>query len=91
LEARISSHPEFFGGGGWNETAVFDADGSEYRPDRVVVDGNRATVVDYKFGGQEERYAAQVRRYMRLCRNLGYSDVRGFIWYVPDDTLVPVE
>ena len=91
LEARISSHPEFFGGGGWNETAIFDSDGSEYRPDRVVVDGNRATVVDYKFGGQEERYAAQVRRYMRLCWNLGYSDVRGFIWYVPDDTLVPVD
>lgn len=91
LESRIAAHPEFFGGGGWNETAVFDADGSEYRPDRVVIDGNKATVVDYKFGGQDDKYAAQVRRYMRLCRELGYSDVKGFIWYVPDDTLVPVD
>lgn len=91
LQARIASHPEFFGGGGWNESAIFDSDGSEYRPDRVVVNGGSAIVVDYKFGAHENRYAAQVRRYMRLCRSLGYSDVRGFIWYVPDDTLVPVD
>ena len=91
LSERIASHPEFFNGGGWNETSIFDSDGSEYRPDRVVVSGGSAIVVDYKFGAHENRYAAQVRRYMRLCRSLGYSDVRGFIWYVPDDTLVPVD
>ena len=91
LGDRIASHPEFFRGGGMNEAAIFDADGREYRPDRVVVDGDRATVVDYKFGAQDDSYTFQVRRYMRLCRSLGFREVRGFIWYVPDDTLVPVD
>ncbi|MBP5382387.1 MAG: hypothetical protein J6Y45_03450, partial [Bacteroidales bacterium] len=91
LAERIAAHPEFFEGGGLNEAAIFDSDGREYRPDRVVIKDERATVVDYKFGSEEEKYAYQVRRYMRLCRNLGYRDVKGFIWYVPDDRLVPVE
>ena len=91
LSERIASHPGFFDGSGLNEAAVFDSDGREYRPDRVVTDGRSATVIDYKFGSHEDRYAFQVRRYMRLCRSLGYSEVRGFIWYVPDDELVPVE
>ena len=91
LSRRIAAHPEFFGGGGNNEAAVFDSDGSEYRPDRVVVDGDCATVIDYKFGVREERYASQVRRYMRLYRSLGYAQVKGFIWYVPEDELVSVQ
>ena len=87
LKARIAAHPEFFGGGGWNEAAIFDSDGSEYRPDRVVIRGDSALVVDYKFGGHEKRYAAQVRRYMRLCRELGFKDVKGCVWYVPEDEI----
>ena len=87
LSARIAAHPEFFGGGGWNEAAIFDADGSEYRPDRVVVRGDSALVVDYKFGGHEKRYANQVRRYMRLCSSLGFKEVKGCVWYVPEDEI----
>ena len=87
LRARIAAHPEFFEGGGWNEAAIFDADGSEYRPDRVVVRGDSALVVDYKFGGREKRYEAQVRRYMRLCSELGFKDVKGCVWYVPEDEI----
>ena len=87
LGARIAAHPEFFGGGGWNEAAIFDADGSEYRPDRVVVRGDSALVVDYKFGGHEKRYANQVRRYMRLCSALGFREVKGCVWYVPEDEI----
>ena len=87
LGTRIAAHPEFFGGGGWNEAAIFDADGSEYRPDRVVVRGDSALVVDYKFGGHEKRYANQVRRYMRLCSALGFKEVKGCVWYVPEDEI----
>ena len=87
LRARIAAHPEFFEGGGWNEAAVFDSDGSEYRPDRVVVRGDSALVVDYKFGGHEKRYEAQVRRYMRLCSELGFKEVKGCVWYVPEDEI----
>lgn len=90
LSARILAHPEFFGTQGFNEAGIFDSDGKEYRPDRVVVSGGSALVVDYKFGSPEDRYANQLRRYMKLYRELGYNKVEGRIWYVVPDRVVEV-
>lgn len=45
--------------------------------------GNRATVIDYKFGEEHsERYARQLREYMQLLQRIGYAEVDGYIWYV---------
>lgn len=68
----------------YNEVAIFDTDGQEYRPDKVVVSRDGVFVIDYKFGGREESYNNQVRRYMRLYRRMGYASVRGYVWYVRD-------
>lgn len=53
------------------------------RPDRVMIRDNEAVVVDYKFGGiKQEKYNLQVAQYMNLLREMGYRDVRGYVWYV---------
>lgn len=52
------------------------------RPDRVMVKGNRATVVDFKFGKPHEAYHAQVKEYMHLLEAMGYEQVNGYLWYV---------
>lgn len=52
------------------------------RPDRVIVDNGKVTVIDYKFGKPDERYNEQVREYMLLMRKMGYKDVCGYVWYV---------
>lgn len=95
LSTRISAHPEWFGdqpGRAYrNETSIIGADGREYRPDRVVVNPDSSvTVIDYKFGEKRESYLRQLRGYMNLYRKLGYSDVRGFIWYVREDEVEEV-
>ncbi|MBR5076687.1 MAG: UvrD-helicase domain-containing protein [Bacteroidales bacterium] len=96
LRERIAAHPGWFpeaSGSGVrvvNEQDVFDADGKVERPDRVVVRGREAVIVDYKFGREEESYRRQLRRYARLWHELGY-EVRGaYIWYVEDDKTVEV-
>ena len=62
------------------------------RPDRVLVRQKEAVVIDYKFGRQEsETYRRQVRNYMRLIRKMGYPDVSGYLWYVENGEVVPVE
>ncbi len=93
LAARIEAHPEWFSDAvrARNELTVFGTDGSRNRPDRVVIgpDGG-VTVIDYKFGAEHDGYLRQVRRYMKLYRQLGYSNVRGYVWYVPEDKIVEV-
>lgn len=62
---------------------ILPGSGATRRPDRVMTAGDRAVVVDYKFGGLEtEKYRRQVREYMRLLREMGYREVEGYLWYV---------
>lgn len=91
LARRIQSRRGFFEDGGYNERPVFDSDGNEYRPDRVFFKDGKAVVVDYKFGEEDEKYASQLRRYVRLYRELGYGEAEGYIWYLIPDKLVQVQ
>lgn len=54
-----------------------------YRPDRIVwTAGGNIDIVDYKFtNASHDSHMLQVRRYMRLLESMGYSNVRGFLWY----------
>jgi len=94
LSERINAHPEWFGKQdgttGRNEVTVFAPDGSEHRPDRVVIKDGRVTVIDYKFGEHRDTHIKQVRSYMELYSRMGWADVRGFVWYVRDDESIMV-
>lgn len=74
----------------YNETSLIDADGSVYRPDRVVISGNKVTIVDYKFGHSEKKYADQISKYAQMYRSMGYRDVAASLWYVRDDRVETV-
>ena len=97
--ARALAHPvvgEWFGGG-WqrvrneNEIIVPGA-GSTRRPDRVMIRGTRAVVVDYKFGSREPgRYRRQVGEYLGLLRQMGYTECEGYLWYVKLEEIEKVE
>lgn len=71
-----------------NECNIINPDGSVFRPDRVLVKGEQAVVIDYKFGNydtgvtQTGGYRRQVKRYMGLLREMGYKQIRGYIWYI---------
>ncbi len=67
----------------YNECTILgDSKKKSRRPDRVMVKGEKAVVVDYKFGREDEKYIEQVKEYMELLRSIGYTDVRGYLWYV---------
>ena len=61
------------------------------RPDRVLLKGTEAVVIDYKFGLRKtNRHVRQVGEYMDLLRQMGYRTVRGFLWYVERDEIQAV-
>ncbi|MFO3725805.1 UvrD-helicase domain-containing protein [Butyricimonas muris] len=74
-----------------NERDILFKGTGKARPDRVMTDGRKAVVVDYKFGRKEENsYLRQVGFYCKTLRQMGYTDVSGYIWYVTLDKIVPV-
>ena len=52
------------------------------RPDRVMIKDEKVVVVDFKFGKKKDVYRKQVEEYMQLLGAMGYTDIKGFLWYV---------
>ena len=74
----------------FNEVAVIDPDGIIHRPDRVIIDGGKAIVVDYKFGARHSGYRRQVGQYVDMLRQMGYAEVEGYLWYAAEHNIEKV-
>lgn len=65
-----------------NETTILTPTGEQFRPDRVIIQNNIATIIDYKFGDNESKnHTNQVQQYMNLIAKMGYQ-TEGFVCYV---------
>lgn len=65
-----------------NETTILTPEGHHYRPDRIVLEGAKAVVIDYKFGEQElPAHQKQVQNYTLLLNRMGY-DASAYLCYV---------
>ena len=74
-----------------NETEILYGNGKTYRPDRIMLDGEQAFVIDYKFGDNENPHdRQQVKKYMSLVQESGYQHVTGYLWYIELHKIVPV-
>jgi len=64
-------------------------DHRELRPDRVMInpETNEAIVLDYKFGIWENSYIDQVKQYMSALQQMGYTRVRGYLWFARQNQL----
>lgn len=73
----------------FNECTILDYDAAtdtvrEHRPDRVMKDEKtgEVVIVDFKFGSPRPEYVEQVNRYKVLTQNMGYTNVKGYLWFV---------
>ena len=73
-----------------NETSLIASSGKLYRPDRVVLDGGKVLIIDYKFGEHYKKYEKQLTGYADLWRKMGYEDVSAILWYVHTGEIIAV-
>lgn len=98
LISKLLNHPiasEWFDGQ-WHilreETVLIPTtDGIvERRMDRMMWLGNRAIILDYKFGIFKDEYPQQVRDYMQVARLMGFTDIQGYLWMAFQNRLIPI-
>lgn len=80
--------------GSWNVLAERDIlRGKErtHRPDRVMMKENQLVVVDYKTGSENEKNRKQVAGYLMDIRKMGYTQTKGYVWYIQENKLVEVD
>ena len=78
----------------YNECAILYRENGELqtrRPDRVMMKDGQVIVVDFKFGKPYSEYNEQVREYMNLLHDMGYTQVSGYLWYVFNNQLEEIK
>ncbi|MEG1842088.1 MAG: UvrD-helicase domain-containing protein [Alistipes sp.] len=91
LDAYPVAHEWF--GANWDKVRneheiIVPGDSHVRRPDRVMLHGERAVVVDYKFGTQQtEQHKQQICEYVELLQRIGYKHTEGYLWYVKLGTI----
>ncbi len=92
LVELISSSPasEWFSPGlnVMKEAEILLPSGQIRRPDRIIIKGDDAIIIDFKFGEEHEHYAGQINRYRNLLKEMGYKDIKGYLWYVDKNKIV---
>ena len=56
----------------------------------MVYDGKKMVVIDFKTGRELEKHKRQVRGYVHLLRDMGYHEVKGYLWYIRTGDIVKV-
>ncbi|KGE13971.1 UvrD-helicase domain-containing protein [Sphingobacterium deserti] len=75
----------------WNEASIILESGETIRPDKVFTNAAETIVLDFKFTkGDYADHQWQVDSYKNALINLGYQNVRGYLYYAKFNELVEV-
>ncbi len=74
----------------YNERTIIDQKQGNSRPDRVVIDGVNAYLLDYKTGERKETHVQQVLNYTAILEKMNYKVVKKALVYIGDQVEVVI-
>ncbi|MCZ4242843.1 UvrD-helicase domain-containing protein [Pedobacter punctiformis] len=64
------------------EKNIIDVNGKLHRPDRVLIHADEVIILDYKFTLEEsDKHIQQVDNYRTLLAEMGYKNIKGYLFY----------
>jgi CRISPR/Cas system-associated exonuclease Cas4 (RecB family) len=72
-----------------NEQEILTTDGKSLRPDRIVLDGKRATIIDYKTGKASPSHKEQIANYAAVLSEMDFEVKQSIIVYI-DQQIDPI-
>lgn len=67
-----------------NEVSILLPSGESKRIDRLIMKEGQTTVIDFKTGAERKKDQYQVKEYMKILGEMGYSGIKGFLVYLKD-------
>lgn len=68
-----------------NEAEILLPDGKTYRPDRLVFDDDKLTIIDYKTGSLRESDVKQIKKYGNILFDMGYKKIKKVLIYINNE------
>ena len=87
---KVVSHPKlmnYFSGEyeSFNERELTDGFHQIVKPDKLLIKGQKAVIIDYKTGQPEEKHKAQIRNYSSVIKQLNFEVQKMILVYLNDD------
>ena len=73
------------------EQGILHPDGTQKRPDRIILTEKEAIIVDFKTGTESEKHQKQVKEYMGLVASLTGKNTKGYLCYLEEGKILEVE
>lgn len=67
-----------------NERDIILTDGSIYRPDKVIINNDKAVIVDYKSGRKKDEHIKQIKQYGKILGEMGFKEIEMNLFYLND-------
>lgn len=76
------------------EKELVNDEGKLLRPDRIVIQDEILSIIDYKTGNLDEKklqeYKAQVANYIHALQAMGYSNIKGYLLAIDEERVIAV-
>jgi len=72
------------------EREIILPDGEVLRPDRVLIAGEVATVIDFKTGKEQPSHRRQINRYADALQRMNYKVIEKYLIYIPEKRIVQI-
>ena len=73
-----------------NEQSILMDEQTTLRPDKLVFKRNETIILDYKTGIPSKKDAQQMKNYIRAIQEIGYPNVKGYVFYTVTNELVAI-
>jgi len=74
----------------FNEKEILLPDGASLRPDRIVLIGKEATIIDYKTGSPDTKHIRQIKLYASAVAHMGLTVKENIIVYINEEVSVKI-
>ena len=72
----------------YNEQEIISADKKSIIPDRLVINNNKATIIDYKTGNPDKKHQQQLLKYATTLESLNYTIEKKIVVYINTEIII---
>jgi ATP-dependent exoDNAse (exonuclease V) beta subunit len=72
----------------YNEQEIISTEKNIMIPDRLVINNNQVTIIDYKTGNPDKKYHQQLINYASALEKLNYTIIKKILVYINEEIIV---
>ena len=69
----------------YNEKDIITSQGEILRPDRIIIDQNKAVILDYKTGTENQKHIEQLNTYQNVLEDMNFEVIKKILVYINND------